>query len=75
MGLPSSKAPLMPVRGFCFPDSAMQWIEALINVSAFAGFIGVANAWPKSLIVTKKSQKGHVLIQSRRWRGPSTHSD
>jgi hypothetical protein len=25
----------------------MQWIEALINVSAFAGFIGVATHWPK----------------------------
>ena len=25
---------------------AMQWIEALINISALAGFIGVANAWP-----------------------------
>jgi hypothetical protein len=25
----------------------MQWIEALINVSAFAGFIGIANAWPE----------------------------
>jgi hypothetical protein len=26
----------------------MQWIEALINVSAFAGFIGVATHWPKN---------------------------
>jgi hypothetical protein len=26
----------------------MQWIEALINVSAFAGFLGVANCWPKA---------------------------
>jgi hypothetical protein len=26
----------------------MQWIEALINVSAFAAFIGVANHWPQS---------------------------
>jgi hypothetical protein len=25
----------------------MQWIEALINVAAFAGFIGVATHWPK----------------------------
>jgi hypothetical protein len=25
---------------------AMQWIEALINISALAGFVGVANAWP-----------------------------
>jgi hypothetical protein len=25
---------------------AMQWIEALINMSAFAGFIGVATHWP-----------------------------
>jgi hypothetical protein len=24
----------------------MQWIEALINVSAFAGFLGVASYWP-----------------------------
>jgi hypothetical protein len=24
----------------------MQWIEALINISALAGFVGVANAWP-----------------------------
>jgi hypothetical protein len=24
----------------------MLWIEAFINVSAFAGFIGIANAWP-----------------------------
>ena len=27
--------------------TAMQWIEALINVSAFAGFLGVASCWPK----------------------------
>jgi hypothetical protein len=26
----------------------MQWIEALINVSAFAGFIGLASAWPEN---------------------------
>jgi hypothetical protein len=26
----------------------MQWIEALINVSALAGFVGVASCWPKS---------------------------
>jgi hypothetical protein len=25
----------------------MQWIEALINVSALVGFIGVATHWPK----------------------------
>jgi hypothetical protein len=25
----------------------MQWIEALINLSAFAGFIGIAQAWPE----------------------------
>jgi hypothetical protein len=25
----------------------MQWIEALINVSALAGFVGVASCWPK----------------------------
>jgi hypothetical protein len=24
----------------------IQWIEALINVSAFAGFLGVATHWP-----------------------------
>jgi len=24
----------------------MQWIEALINVSAFAGFLGLASYWP-----------------------------
>jgi nitrogen fixation-related uncharacterized protein len=24
----------------------MQWIEALINVSALAGFVGVAAYWP-----------------------------
>jgi hypothetical protein len=24
----------------------MQWIEALINVSALAGFIGIASCWP-----------------------------
>jgi hypothetical protein len=24
----------------------VQWIEALINVSALAGFIGVASFWP-----------------------------
>jgi hypothetical protein len=24
----------------------MQWIEALINVSALAGFVGVASCWP-----------------------------
>jgi hypothetical protein len=28
--------------------SAMQWIEALINVSAFAGFLGVASCWPNA---------------------------
>jgi hypothetical protein len=26
----------------------MQWIEALINVSALAGFVGIASCWPKS---------------------------
>jgi nitrogen fixation-related uncharacterized protein len=26
----------------------MQWIEALINVSALAGFVGVATLWPKT---------------------------
>jgi hypothetical protein len=26
----------------------MQWIEALINFSAFVGFLGVANGWPKA---------------------------
>jgi hypothetical protein len=26
----------------------MQWIEALINVLAFAAFIGVANHWPNA---------------------------
>jgi hypothetical protein len=26
---------------------SMQWIEALINVSGLAGFIGVATFWPK----------------------------
>jgi hypothetical protein len=26
--------------------SAMQWIEALVNLSAFAGFIGLATHWP-----------------------------
>jgi hypothetical protein len=25
----------------------MQWIEALINLSAFAAFIGIAQAWPE----------------------------
>jgi hypothetical protein len=25
----------------------MQWIEALINVSALVGFVGVATHWPK----------------------------
>jgi hypothetical protein len=25
----------------------MQWIETLINVSAFAGFVGIATAWPE----------------------------
>jgi hypothetical protein len=24
----------------------MQWVEALINVSAFAGFLGIATHWP-----------------------------
>jgi hypothetical protein len=24
----------------------MQWIEALINVSAFVGFVGIATHWP-----------------------------
>jgi hypothetical protein len=27
---------------------AMQWIEALINVCAFAGFIGLATHWPET---------------------------
>jgi hypothetical protein len=26
---------------------AMQWIEALINVSGLVGFVGVATLWPK----------------------------
>jgi hypothetical protein len=26
----------------------MQWIEALINVSAFVGFVGIATHWPKN---------------------------
>jgi hypothetical protein len=26
----------------------MQWIEALINVSALVGFVGVATRWPKN---------------------------
>jgi hypothetical protein len=26
---------------------AMQWIEALINISAFAGFLGISTHWPK----------------------------
>jgi hypothetical protein len=26
----------------------MQWIEALINVSAFVAFVGVATHWPKN---------------------------
>jgi hypothetical protein len=25
----------------------MLWIEAIINISAFAGFIGLANRYPK----------------------------
>jgi hypothetical protein len=25
----------------------MQWIEALINVSALVGFVGVATHWPQ----------------------------
>jgi hypothetical protein len=28
----------------------MQWIEALINLSAFAGFIGIAQTWPEKQI-------------------------
>jgi hypothetical protein len=28
--------------------SAMQWIEALVNVSAFAGFIGLVTHWPEA---------------------------
>jgi hypothetical protein len=27
---------------------AMQWIEALINLSAFAGFVGLATHWPET---------------------------
>jgi hypothetical protein len=27
--------------------TGMQWIEALINVSALAGFVGIASCWPK----------------------------
>jgi hypothetical protein len=26
----------------------MQWIEALINISALVGFVGVATHWPKN---------------------------
>jgi hypothetical protein len=26
---------------------SMQWIEALINVSGLAAFVGVATLWPK----------------------------
>jgi hypothetical protein len=25
----------------------MQWIEALINISALVGFVGIATHWPK----------------------------
>jgi hypothetical protein len=33
----------------CLPSAlmAMQWIEALINISALVGFVGVATHWPK----------------------------
>jgi hypothetical protein len=27
----------------------MQWIEALINVSALAGFVDVASCWPTAV--------------------------
>jgi hypothetical protein len=27
----------------------MQWIEALINISALVGFVGVATHWPKTM--------------------------
>jgi hypothetical protein len=40
--------PVAPRAGFSFPELSMQWIEALINVSAFAGFIGIASAWPEN---------------------------
>jgi hypothetical protein len=33
----------------------MQWIEALINVSALAGFVGVASCWPTGHCVGDRS--------------------
>jgi hypothetical protein len=28
--------------------AGMQWIEALLNVSAFVAFVGVATHWPET---------------------------
>ena len=41
---PSHSGTNSPHGGF----PAMQWIEALINLSAFAGFIGLATHWPET---------------------------
>jgi hypothetical protein len=35
----------------------MQWIEALINLSAFAGFIGLASTWPDSAAHSKDTPR------------------
>jgi hypothetical protein len=37
----------------------MQWIEALINVSAFVGFVGVATLWPTIGPISKLSTSAH----------------
>jgi len=39
----------------------MQWIEALINVSAFAAFIGIARAWPGKQRDIDQVQRPHML--------------
>jgi hypothetical protein len=39
----------------------MQWIEALLNVSAFAGFVGVANCWPKCSLEEGSMRPGKAI--------------
>jgi hypothetical protein len=42
-----SRTGTSPVRRGFSLRTRMLWIEAIINISAFAGFIGLANRYPK----------------------------
>jgi hypothetical protein len=53
-----------PTRGLFISGDAMQWIEAIINVTAFVGFIGIASiAKPQQAAdeIPASAQDSHVL--------------